>query len=80
VPEKGQVQEGHDEIFAEILNLLEGKLSGLLSPFNHETACFQCCRPVAVLVKAIMVSSVVDLFTILWNTHFAPQAQTLRRI
>lgn len=80
MPEKCQIQEGHDEIFAEILNILERKLSSLLSPFGHEAARLECRRPIAILVETVITRSVADLFAMISDTYFAPQAQTLRRI
>jgi hypothetical protein len=80
MPEKGQIQESYDEIFAEILNLLEGKLAGLSRPFGHEATRLERRRPIAIFVKAIMAQSIADLFAMGWDTYFAPQARTLRRI
>lgn len=80
MPEKCQVQERRDEVFAKILNFPEGKLSSLLSPFRHEAARLECCRPIAVFVEAVITRSVADLFAMISTTYFAPQAQMLRRI
>lgn len=80
MPEKSQIQEGDDEIFAKILDFLERQLSSLLSPFRHETARLECGRAIAVFVETVITISVANLFAIIYNTYFAPQAQTLRRI
>lgn len=80
MPEKCQIQESHDEILAETLNFLERKLSSLLSPFGHEAARLECCRAIAVFVEAMIICLVADLFAMVCNTYFAPQAQTLRRV